>query len=38
MSANAAALKKLLKDPSLVETRAYVNGEWWMPRMALPST
>ncbi|WP_298908260.1 NAD-dependent succinate-semialdehyde dehydrogenase [uncultured Aliiroseovarius sp.] len=28
MAANASALKKLLKDPSLVETRAYVNGAW----------
>ena len=28
MTANATALKSLLKDPSLVETRAYVNGEW----------
>ncbi|MHA6266279.1 NAD-dependent succinate-semialdehyde dehydrogenase [Aliiroseovarius sp. CAU 1755] len=28
MAANATELKKLLKDPSLVETRAYVNGEW----------
>ena len=28
MSANATELKSLLKDPSLVETRAYVNGEW----------
>ncbi len=28
MTANASELKSLLKDPSLVETRAYVNGEW----------
>ncbi|MCK0139430.1 NAD-dependent succinate-semialdehyde dehydrogenase [Aliiroseovarius sp. F47248L] len=28
MAANATELKSLLKDPSLVETRAYVNGEW----------
>lgn len=28
MAVNASELKSLLKDPSLVETRAYVNGEW----------
>ncbi|KPN64403.1 succinate semialdehyde dehydrogenase [Aliiroseovarius crassostreae] len=28
MAVNATELKSLLKDPSLVETRAYVNGQW----------
>ena len=25
---NATDLKSMLKDPSLLETRAYINGEW----------
>ncbi len=28
MTSHAADLKSLLKDPSLLETRAYVAGEW----------